>query len=203
MHKTLSRRSLLQRASALASAGSLASLSGVGGAALWMAQTSAHAAKPAGTAKAQEISWDDLIPAGWDPSAQFSDLIDEGAAGWQDTDPRAQELYQRLREVWDNAPVVPEMAGKTIRLPGYVVALEETKDGLTEMLLVPNFGACIHTPPPPANQIIHVKLPKPQKGFESLDAVWVTGPLEVAHINSELGVSGYSMNASAIEKYRE
>ena len=194
--RTLSRRALLQRAAVLASITGLS-------AALLTAHNPAQAAKPAGAAKAQEISWDDLIPAGWDPAAQFSDLIDEGAAGWQDTDPRAQQLYQRLREVWDNAPVVPEMAGKNIRLPGYVVSIEETKDGMTEMLLVPNFGACIHTPPPPANQIIHVTLPKPEKGFESLDAVWITGPLEVVHTDSELGVSGYSIAATAIEKYRE
>lgn len=191
MKKQISRRALLRGVSAATSlAASVAALG-------WL--PAAYAKE----AQAQEISWDDLIPAGWDPSAEFSDLIDEGAAAWQDTDPRAQELYQRLRDVWDNAPVVPDMAGKNVRLPGYVVALEETKDGLTEMLLVPNFGACIHTPPPPANQIIHVTFPKPEKGFETLDAVWITGQLQVAHTDSEMGVSGYSMNASAIEKYRE
>lgn len=159
-----------------------------------------QAAKPA---KAVEISWDDLIPQGWDPSSEFADLIEQGAEAWEDTDPRAKELYARLRKVWDSAPVVPEMAGKNVRLPGYVVALEEGKDGLREMLLVPNFGACIHTPPPPANQIIHVRLPKPAKGYESLDAVWITGKLEVKRNDSEMGVSGYAITAEKIEKYRE
>lgn len=165
-------------------------------------------ASPATTASTSstptEISWDDLVPANWDPSTEFADLIEAGAASWEDTDPRAQELYARLRKVWDNAPVVKEMNGKAIRLPGYVVALEEGSKGMTEMLLVPNFGACIHTPPPPANQIIHVRFPTPVKGFDSLDAVWVSGVLEVQRTdNSDMGVSGYRLVAQDIQKYRE
>lgn len=208
------RRALLRRAlkatllaGGLAVAGWLALPADVAAqsAAATKTEKAAAAAKgaKAGSNQAVEISWDDLIPEGWDPSSEFADLIEQGAEAWEDTDPRAQQLYARLRKIWDSAPVVPEMAGKNVRLPGYVVALEEGKDGLREMLLVPNFGACIHTPPPPANQIIHVRLPKPAKGYESLDAVWITGKLEVKRNDSEMGVSGYAITADKIEKYRE
>lgn len=57
-----------------------------------------------------------------------------------------------------NAPVVKALDGQNIRLPGYIVPLEVSEEGrTTEFLLVPYFGACIHVPPPPSNQIVHVK----------------------------------------------
>ncbi len=166
---------------------------------------SATAAAPAKAAagKPVAVSWDDLVPKDWDPSADFADLLAQGAEQWEDSDPRAQQLYERMRKVWDSAPTVDTYAGKLVRLPGYVVALEEGKDGLSELLLVPNFGACIHTPPPPANQIIHIKLDKPVKGYASLDAVWVTGVMQVARQNSDMGVSGYSLQGVQLEPYKE
>ena len=65
-------------------------------------------------------------------------------------------MMRQMRELWDNAPTNPKMDGARVRLPGYVVPLEEVKGELKEFLLVPYFGACIHSPPPPANQIVHV-----------------------------------------------
>ncbi|MDO4705888.1 MAG: DUF3299 domain-containing protein [Comamonadaceae bacterium] len=157
----------------------------------------------AASGKPLAVSWDSLVPPNWDPSAEFADLFADGAEEWDDSDPRAQKLYDRMRKVWDSAPTVNDYQGKLVRLPGYVVALEDGKDGLRELLLVPNFGACIHTPPPPANQIIHIKLDKPVKGFASLDAVWATGELQVARQNSEMGVSGYSLRNVRLEPYKE
>ena len=64
-----------------------------------------------------------------------------------------------------------------MRIPGFVVPLEDSKDGLKEFLLVPYFGACIHSPPPPANQIIHVLPEHAGQGRASMDTVWVSGML--------------------------
>ena len=149
----------------------------------------------------RQISWDDLIPKDWDPMKPFSDLRALGPL--PDSDPRVQEAYTRMRKVWDEAPVVPQMAGQRIRLPGYVVPLDEGKDGLREFLLVPYFGACLHTPPPPANQIVYVRSKKPVKGFRAMDTVWVNGRLEVERASSELGQAGYSIAAEAVTKYSE
>ena len=71
-----------------------------------------------------------------------------------------------------------------MRLPGYVVPLEEVKGELKEFLLVPYFGACIHSPPPPANQIVHVTSRTPLKGWRTMDAVWVNGTLKAARSES-------------------
>jgi len=155
----------------------------------------AHAADP------RQISWDDLVPKDWDPMKPFSDLRSLGPL--PDSDPRVQEAYTRMRKVWDEAPVVPQLAGQRIRLPGYVVPLEEGKDGLREFLLVPYFGACLHTPPPPANQIVYVRSKKPVKGFRAMDAVWVHGRLELERASSELGQAGYSLAAEAVSRYTE
>lgn len=151
-------------------------------------------------AEPRTISWEDLVPADWDPSKSFADLQD--LVGLPDSDGRVQKLYDRMREVWDNAPTKPSLNGKEVKLPGYLVPLERDKAGMREFLLVPYFGACIHTPPPPANQIIHVRSASPIKGLRSMDAIWVSGTLGLERQNSEMGVSGYSMSASRVVKYK-
>ena len=62
----------------------------------------------------------------------------------------------RICQIWDNASVLKTLDGQTVKIPGYVVPLEAIQDAMREFLLVPYFGACIHSPPPPANQIVHV-----------------------------------------------
>lgn len=146
----------------------------------------------------REITWDELVPKDWDPKKLFKDLPPVSS----DTDPRAAELYTRLREEWDNAPTVPALAGNAIRLPGYLVPLDEDKEGLREFLLVPYFGACIHTPPPPANQIVHVRSAKAIKGLRTMSSVMVSGTLGIERSPSAMGVSGYTMVASRVEAYR-
>ncbi len=158
------------------------------------------AAGPVAAADSPDMTWEDLVPKGWDPLASFKDLIPANSGALSDSDPRAQKLQERLREVWDNAPVVPTLAGRRGRLPGYIVPLEETKDGLSEFLLVPYFGACIHSPPPPANQIVHVRSAKPIKGFRTMDAVWVRGTLAIQRSDTQMGVSGYAMDAEGVSK---
>ena len=101
--------------------------------------------------------------------------------------------------------------GKVIRIPGYVLPLEFSGTKVTEFLLVPWVGACIHTPPPEPNQIVYVK---PDKAFEirrMFDAVWVTGRIaatgskrsvEIVDGSADIDV-GYSLRASLVEPYQE
>jgi hypothetical protein len=156
--------------------------------------------KPGATQAAvyKETGWDALIPSGWDPQKAFKGL-DLGTL--RDSDPRAMEALQRLRESWENAPVEASLRGKRIRIPGFMVPLERKGEEVTEFLLVPYFGACIHTPPPPANQIIHVLASKPLKGIQSMDAVWVSGTLDIARSESPWGSSGYRMTGEIVVPY--
>ncbi|HET7864136.1 MAG TPA: DUF3299 domain-containing protein [Burkholderiaceae bacterium] len=146
----------------------------------------------------KELQWDALVPKGWDPAKAFRGkdigLID-------DSDPKMQDLLKAMQAEWDNAPTNSQLDGTAVKLPGYLVPLDSAKGELREFLLVPYFGACIHSPPPPANQIVHVKLAKPAKGYHSMDAVWVRGILTTGRQASSMGMSGYRMQAAAVERY--
>lgn len=150
--------------------------------------------------KLKEILWDDLIPPNWNPLKEFQGM---NMAMLNDGDPRATALLNRMREVWDQAPINEKMNGALVRIPGFVVPLEDSKEGMKEFLLVPYFGACIHSPPPPANQIIHVQVNQPVRGLRSMEAVWIQGPLQAFRHDSFMGVSGYRMQAQAVELFVE
>jgi uncharacterized protein len=97
------------------------------------------------------------------------------------------------------APVVDSLDGKRVRIGGYVVPLDFEATSVKEFLLVPFVGACIHVPPPPANQIIYVKS---DEGFGvkgSFDPVYVTGTLKVMATSTGLADAGYSIVADKIE----
>ena len=147
----------------------------------------------------RDLTWEELMPKGWDPMKRFRDNPSFGRLN--DGDPQAQEMLRELREVWDNAPTNDALDNAAVKLPGYVVPLEESKGELREFLLVPYFGACIHTPPPPANQIVHVVAAPPAKGFRAMDTVWVSGTLKTSRRGSSMGTSGYRLDASVVERY--
>ncbi len=146
------------------------------------------------------IAWDALVPAGWDPFKDFKDInfqmLDDG-------DPRAAQMLKRMREVWDNAPVNTALVGQAVRIPGFIVPLEDSKDGMKEFLLVPYFGACVHSPPPPSNQIVHVLPRSPAKGLRSMDPVWISGVLATAQTDSYMGTASYRIEAVSVAPYTE
>src|SRR5258706_2300034 len=152
--------------------------------AIGIVSTRAAAAQPgAAVTTYREANWEELVPKDWDPTKRFRD----GKLGMlSDSDPRVLQMMRDMREAWDNAPTNAQMDGASIRLPGYVVPLDESKAGMKEFLLVPYFGACIHTPPPPANQIIHVITAKPARGLRMMDAVWVSGTLKAFRSDSAM-----------------
>lgn len=147
----------------------------------------------------REIGWMDLMPRDWDPTRGLRELP-AGLDDLQDTDPQARALLDKLRQAWDNAPVVPAMAGAQIKLPGYVVPLEATPAGLHEFLLVPYFGACIHSPPPPANQILLCRAAQPIPDLRSMDAVWASGRLRIERSASEMGTVAYALQVASVDK---
>jgi hypothetical protein len=150
----------------------------------------------------RHISWQELVPAGWNPTEILKEKFnDPGLAVLSDDHPKVQALMEEMRKLWDTAPVNEALNGVQGRIPGYVVPLEDSRAGLKSFLLVPYYGACIHTPPPPANQIIHVVLQRPVKGFQTMDTVWVHGTLRTERQNSEMGVSGYRIDAVRVAPY--
>ncbi len=164
------------------------------------ASAAARPAPPAVVGGYTTVNWEQLVPANWDPFKDFKGL---DMASLNDGDPRAAQMLKQMRDAWDQAPTNPALVGKAVRIPGFVVPLEDSQDGLKEFLLVPYFGACIHSPPPPANQIIHVLPKTPAKGLRSMDAVWISGVLQTGRNDTYMGASGYRIDAQVVAPYQE
>ncbi len=104
----------------------------------------------------------------------------------------------------------PEIIAQPVRMPGYILPLEMDGALAIEFLLVPTVGACVHTPPPAANQLVHVRYPEgyPIRGL--YDPVWIVGELQaerqlelVTYSDGQRNVeSAYVMTADSIEQYQ-
>ncbi len=149
----------------------------------------------------KEVEWDELIPEGWRKKVILELTRMRRYGSLTDGDPRADEAYARLKKTWDAAPPTKTYIGKPIRIAGYVVPLDAERMQSSEFLLVPYFGACIHSPPPPANQIILIKPPKGSR-LRTMDAIWVEGILAEGKTSSEVGTSTYILTADKITPYR-
>lgn len=140
---------------------------------------------------AEKIGWEDLIPEGV-PYAEIisQGMLDEENDFWY---PVFDENGIKLNE---------ELNNKKVSVPGFIVPVDLTSDGITSFLLVPYQGACVHTPPPPPNQIIFATSKKPWPMDENIwSAVWVTGILKTEIKDEELFQIGYGMDVDDIVLY--
>ena len=120
-------------------------------------------------------------------------------------------LATRMKIIERGRAVNPLLNGQNVRLPGYLLPLEFSGKQVSEFLLVPWVGACIHTPPPPPNQIVHVKPEKPVEMSGMFAPVWVTGQMTTGAIKKSLSLVdgsadidvGYSLRASQVEPYKQ
>jgi uncharacterized protein len=113
----------------------------------------------------------------------------------------AKFMSMKRRQPGGDAPpaVVADLNGKLVSIGGYIVPLDFESTTIKEFLLVPFVGACIHVPPPPANQIIYVKS---EKGIEitgQFDPVTVKGTLKTETAFTGLADAGYSLTADSVE----
>jgi len=95
-----------------------------------------------------------------------------------------------------------KLEGKMVRIPGFVVPLDDFQEEGAEFLLVPYYGACVHTPPPPPNQIVMVGMTgKKAIKLNLFDAVWMSGRLKIASVESPYGTVGYQLEGLKVEPY--
>lgn len=151
-------------------------------------------------AELRELTWSEMVPADAppqtaQPAAPMHDLS-------QLADALAAESGPAAAQQSPAAPVVKALDGQQVKLPGYIVPLDVTEEGrVTEFLLVPYFGACIHVPPPPSNQIVHVTSELGVLMDALYQPFWIEGPLKVGQISSDLAEAGYQMQAEKIYPY--
>ncbi len=97
-----------------------------------------------------------------------------------------------------------QLAGKLVSIPGFMVPLEDDLEQVTEFLLVPYAGACIHVPPPPPNQIVYVKMDKSTKVHVTFtDPILVTGILKISTVQSPYGAVSYDLSGESITPYQQ
>jgi hypothetical protein len=142
-----------------------------------------------------QIEWKELLPAQARdqatlvPPAPLHDYL-LGEAGPAASQPMASSVNLQLDR-------------RRVRLPGFVVPLEIDAQGrVTQLLLVPYYGACIHVPPPPPNQIVLVTLAAPLQLGSMDTAYWVTGRLQVTASKTRIASTSYAITAATTEEYK-
>ena len=163
------------------------------------------------------IAWDDLMPEGEDARLEelyadfYAEFENRMRAGSQTLMEAGEEPVSSLipeggendtMEQIGTFNVVDALDGKAVRIPGYVVPFDFSADARhTEFLLVPYFGACLHTPPPPPNQMLFVRAQPAARIDDIYEPVWLEGTLSTGRFDSDLGNSAYELTLSKIEPY--
>jgi hypothetical protein len=161
----------------------------------------AAASTSAGTAKqkedsVRELDWEELLPKTQGgnftldapPQPPPNHYLDESGPG---------------ATQYGSAEVNKDLNGVRVKIPGYIVPLQITGTGrVLEFLLVPYFGACIHVPPPPPNQIVYVRMKQGIDLNSVYDAHWITGRLKTAVFESKMASAAYSLEGEKDELYK-
>lgn len=137
-----------------------------------------------------DLNWEDLLPEGETavPNA-VRRLIDHDKPPLSSNQPASSGV----RSDWN---------GQIIRLPGYIVPIDYSGTGVTAFILVPYVGACVHVPPPPANQLVFVTTSAPYESGGLYEPVNVTGMFGVSSISTQIAQIGYALSADKIEPFR-
>jgi len=156
-------------------------------------------AMPLWASEPKELDWPALIPEGAPViPPQLAPLHDMS----QLSNALSAESAPAAHQQAPDAPVVKSLDGQQIKLPGYIVPLEVSDEGrTTEFLLVPYYGACIHVPPPPSNQIVHIFSEMGVRVEDLYQPYWIEGKMQVRASSSELADAGYQMEAEKIYAY--
>jgi uncharacterized protein len=144
----------------------------------------AHAAT-----EVRELDWLEMMPKDEADALMNAPMIDHGG------------MFRM--EQTGSFRTVSELDGQNVRLPGYIVPLDTDAEGrLKEFFLVPYFGACIHVPPPPPNQIVLVRLAKPIPMTDIWDAFWVEGTMKIERQQNDMASSAYTIDARTVTIYQ-
>ena len=137
-----------------------------------------------------DLEWLDLIPAGEDVlPAELQGVFPHDEAEMASRQPASTGT----RTEWN---------GRIVRLSGFIIPLDYDGTGVVAFMLVPYVGACIHVPPPPANQLVLVTTERPYESDGLYDPVTVTGMFGAASTSTQLAQVGYALSADRVAPYR-
>ena len=158
----------------------------------------------------ETIEWPDLMPPEvlailLNPPEYIAE-IEDGSAEDQISSQMKSAVNQSEEDAYQQALVSTDvnenLDGAMIRIPGFVVQLEfDEEQTISQFFLVPYFGACLHMPPPPPNQIILVNAPKGIQMSALYDPFWIEGQLSTSFQENDMATSAYAMQLQRIEPY--
>lgn len=161
-------------------------------------------------AQYRQIEWTELMPeddleAFLNPPVDIQN-IEEGSAGdnisSQIKAAPSSSADNRYQQALASTRVIAQLDGEAIRIPAFVVPVEfDESQRATQFFLVPYFGACIHVPPPPPNQIIFANYPEGLKLDNLYQPFWFLGTLSTTLTENEIATAAYSMLVNRIETY--
>ena len=146
-------------------------------------------ALPAAAREPMELSWGELMPEPIPGMPAPMGTVEHGDIAALPS-PDAGEVA-----------MVEGLDGEYVRLLGFVVPVDFIGKNVKQFLLVPYVGACIHVPPPPANQIVYVTAEDGAEIAGLFQPVEVTGTMRVAPLSTELAEVGYRIEAETVEPY--
>ena len=156
---------------------------------------------PDSAAEFRELMWEDLMSPADLAAILNAPMLSHDSFGWEDQiggDP-ADDAYKNALQSFD---VNPDVLNERIMIPGFIVPTAYDDDRrITEFFLVPYFGACIHLPPPPPNQIIYVRFQEGVSIDDSYEPHAVKGELTSEVMRNNLADSAYSIEAEDVEIY--
>jgi len=133
-----------------------------------------------------------FIPEGLFQSSTKQRVID---ISWRD-------LRQLDFQTGQMSDALRELENQLIKIPGFIVPLVDDAGEIAEFLLVPSPQACIHVPPPPPNQMVHVYLRENIQYESQYRAVYVTGRLQIASATSQYGFASFTLDGLKVERFR-
>jgi len=167
-----------------------------------------HAQEP----EYRELDWIHMLPDD-DFQALFNppeidhgygdEEVPAGLLRRQDSGPDATRLT-RFEQAMVSVKVVDGLNESKVSIPGFIVPLAyDARERVTEFFLVPYFGACLHLPPPPPNQIVHVSFPDGLPLPSLYDAFFINGTLYTSRVENDMAIAAYSLTAVSYSPYGE
>ncbi len=160
------------------------------------------------------VTWDDLMPKGAEEelARQYDEFYSMLEKRYMANSTTLSDLGD-MTEIAEGSALdfmpqlgtfdtVEDLDGVSIRLPGYIAPFEfDTNHRHTQFLFVPYMGACIHTPPPPPNQIIFVRANPATRIKDIWAPYWIEGTVSTETTENELGDTAYSLKMDSLEPY--
>lgn len=159
----------------------------------------------------QTIEWTDLMPqedldALMNPPEYLNEISDGSLEDQISSQLKGamSEDDSRYQQALTSTRIKPELNNRKVRIPAFIVPLEyDEAQNVTQFFLVPYFGACIHVPPPPPNQIIFADYQQGMTLGALYDAFWIDGTLQTTLTENDTATSAYSIRIDNIEPYSE